>query len=661
MRVVWFSIIGVIVAMRAYAQTPVQNKPDAPTSEAPRVEAPKSETQKSGKPTPDAPDVSDMPSPDASVTGTSDAHITALDQDEYARTIVCPKGAPPLVPVVTVARFTFLDSGRIRIDPDGHPRAFAVAFDGALANVQTVDAKRGDALTLGCGSIERNRVYAVSGNAALATLSIFALGDHDAKYLTEYRTRLATEMKQAEREAVRTRIANLSDAIIKARVAFLQPTNQSITDALTAVRALHITLDACGSKSLLAASICEESTNIAELVKALFDVLTELDNEKRTAERAKIVAAAKPAELLAALKPAELSDLASKAQCDRIARYRWLAFRGKVPRLLTVASLPLVDDIAFAPYSERVPPAEHAPAGQHGLLITSIPYGQVVKFAVVQGEKTTLSVATLFSVIVGQGRALLPITGDEPMRITLNESFDSGSQLCPHPPDPVFDEDLPASSKLEHRGYIFNVDRDHKKSVVLCSGKDCTGKEDDKQVQNRLSVTPSRAGTFTLLAEVSAGLRTDLSMLSAPAFKPIGGSDGPDQIYEMQRTTNPADIVSTSILLALNVTHRNLLAAGPSLTTGTSGNAFKQWNFRYGRRLGEGGMLITIGGSVRAIPMPQDYAVGDRISVPRAMATNPPTFRSYFSPEWQVELGFALDLAGVAGLASDAFKAIGGK
>jgi hypothetical protein len=43
------------------------------------------------------------------------------------------------------------------------------------------------------------------------------------------------------------------------------------------------------------------------------------------------------------------------------------------------------------------------------------------------------------------------------------------------------------------------------------------------------------------------------------------------------------------------------------------------------------------------------------------MDTKPPDVRTYYTPEWQVEVGLAFDLSGIGGLASDAYKAIGGK
>jgi hypothetical protein len=634
------------------------------------------------------------------------------------------------------ARFTVRQNGRIAIDRDAPKNTFAFEGTYPLVKIQTVPTNGEDPSIVACEHVESNKTYELPDQeSTLITVFVYDNAKHDAKYLVDYRAKALADLWQFERDGLHAG-QELQDFATKARVAFLRPDNVALESAKGAARKARTVLSdgECNRASpddLLRPAICYEASALDETIASLERVLGLIGNESTIEDRRKVATAQKAQELLASLKPTyPLDGAARTSQCERVQRYRWLDLP-RAPRLVTVASLPIVDgDVHHGDYGQRItPPVEHAETkSKHGLLVTAIPYGQRIKFAESQGERTTLTTAVLFSTIVGQGiPQLLPLMGNvkrglsnikglavhqvkqmklfqgrafkgllheeknasetiteedlDALHKALKERIAAGlrastamrSNLCrpqdeDHKTPLKLDTDLPASSNLEHRAYIFSVGRDHKLTVALCAGTECTGRDDDKEVKARVSLTPSRRGTFTLLAEVSGGLGVyngsshdgGFDTMSAPEFRPVHGADGPDQIYEMQRTPNPTDVISTSLLLGYYFQDKYLLAGGPSLTTGTSGNAFKQWNLRLGWRFADG-LVVTAGGSIRAIPFPQDYKIGDRVSVPRGMDTKPPDVRTYYTPEWQVEVGLAFDLSGIGGLASDAYKAIGGE
>lgn len=244
------------------------------------------------------------------------------------------------------------------------------------------------------------------------------------------------------------------------------------------------------------------------------------------------------------------------------------------------------------------------------------------------------------------------------------------------------DTSLLPAAKIETAGQLFiGLDKTHVEDLVACAGDPCTGADDDKNVKARASLVPDRTGSWTMLVEATLGIgllsrythwsdpswhsvfseRFDIE--SAPAFDPVGRGDGPDQIYQLESHSDPRNAVSTGLVVGCYVKDRWLVGAGPALLVGTSGAAFTQWDARAAYRLGDRGVFITFGPSLRFLPVPADYRLGDTVSVAKsAMGTaSAPTDRTYYTAELQFDVGVAIDIGTLGAAAADTIKAVGGK
>lgn len=226
------------------------------------------------------------------------------------------------------------------------------------------------------------------------------------------------------------------------------------------------------------------------------------------------------------------------------------------------------------------------------------------------------------------------------------------------------DAALPPTTGIENLAHVIEeVKRDHELSVVLCNGT-CGAAADEKTDRAKLSITPSTRYSFTLLAELAVGRAHDggIAGLSPPELVPVLGADGPDQVFELAQTADPRNVFSTSLLLAFRLPRRFVVGVGPTLLVGTSGAVFQQWNARLGVKLGHG-IYLTAGPSVRAMQFANDYAIGDRVSVPRPASgsASAPTFAKHYEAVLEWQAGFSFDLEAVGGIGSDIYKALGGK
>jgi hypothetical protein len=233
--------------------------------------------------------------------------------------------------------------------------------------------------------------------------------------------------------------------------------------------------------------------------------------------------------------------------------------------------------------------------------------------------------------------------------------------------------DLEPVAAREARTYLFGpIDKKHAVDVALCEGQQCTTALDDKSAKSRLSLTPSQGGTLALLAEFSfdVGLwankhgdsqRKSFGFIgqTPAAFKPIEGAAGPEQLFQMQQDVDPRNAFSTSLLLGLKINSLWFVGAGPSLFVGASGAVLKQWNAHFGVQIAAN-TYVTFGPSIRFVPYPDFYRIGDVVPVARpASGSTPPapSVSSHDGALWQFDVGIGLDLAGAA----SALTAFGGK
>jgi hypothetical protein len=210
--------------------------------------------------------------------------------------------------------------------------------------------------------------------------------------------------------------------------------------------------------------------------------------------------------------------------------------------------------------------------------------------------------------------------------------------------------------------------------LVACTGTPCAGPDGDKNVRGRVSLTPDRTGSLTLIADLSAGLGLGLfsrhgttrgpsfAIQSAPGFEAVDRGDGPDQLFEMSRRINPRNAISSGVILGGYISDRWVLGIGPALAVGGASGAFSQWNVRFSRRIRDTSYYLTFGPSLRFFAEPVDFELHDRISVPKPASgvAMPPQFRTSYGAELQLDIGLGIDIGTLSAAAGDTLKSLGG-
>lgn len=235
----------------------------------------------------------------------------------------------------------------------------------------------------------------------------------------------------------------------------------------------------------------------------------------------------------------------------------------------------------------------------------------------------------------------------------------------------------PDATPLAERGTRIEelkpLDKHHVSRVAICDKAVCPA-DGDENIRGRVRLEPSPRGRWALLTELSFGVGVmgwhladraavyGFDAQSEPAFVPILGARGPEQVFELRQRANPRNAITTSLLLARHVTDRWFVGLGPSLTIGTGGAALGQFGARIGRGIANSGVYVTVGASARFVAAPEFYAIGDRVTLAQSgdMMADTPGFASHTAVLFQAEIGLAVDLGTVVSGASAVISALGG-
>lgn len=619
--------------------------------------------------------------------------------------LVCGETPPAFPsPGTGAARFTLGEDGRLLIDKTGEMNTFAFESKTLAFGLIQVTSQNGHReVKVACGQIESKKTYKIALKevpaGAVVLMSLYGQVSDDELYLEEHRVRVLVQIQQTERDAVHA-VKVLQSFATSMRAVLISPTNSELAMAKrlageVAAELYSVQQYRCrpGASGLLVPAICDEVLGLAMLVGSLQSILVNMP--PAVPERIAALKSHKAAEAVEALqvKPA-ITPGARNQHCQRIEKLRWL-YTKDIERLVARATVPIVPVLMSETYGGKASNKERmSTRNKMGLIVHGVPVAEKTSFGTHEGARVTLEIADIAgSFLAAALRAVPPrsvLKGIVPVwsqKFFLGKTKCRGrdktdclriqrmaiaSLLCELDPEPeqlrmAIDASLVPRSKTDARSFAFGpISRDQVTHIAICEGDACTAKEDDKAVKTRVKLVPSKARTWTLLAEIAFGAgysdasdNYGFSTLSEPQFKPVLGPQGPDQVFEMQQNADPRDVISTALLVSRHCTDDTLVGVGPTLLVGASGTAFTQWNFRIGHQLGKG-FYVTVGLGVRWVPFPEDYELGQRVSVPRSMAAAPPV-RTYFSPVPQVNLGIAIDLAAVGGVAGSVYKAIGGK
>lgn len=629
--------------------------------------------------------------------------------EQLAIAAVCENVAKAPTPSNSAARFSLARSGALTVADDSKSKALSFMFSDALAgSVARFDVINDDGKTTrgaACGVIEANRSYEIDASdteGRVVAVQLFENGAGVKSEMTSEAQSVRTAAAAVERLELH-REREVADLAFAARTALTDPTPQNLSAVDAAATAELSTLSDLRRKLLCAAprpdgefgaDRCDEALTIAKNVAVLRAAFSHAAASPYEA-RALVLQSDKIGDSIAALDAGpELTSDARVAQCRRLRTLRWLSepwAKRPVARAF-VPVIPARQRLFVARYGENVSDDGVKTGNVMGLVVTGVPRGQKTSFAVHNGKAVSSDLASLLVTFVPLLRKLAPgmlfagsrggscadELGDELCKRIEERraALRIKSAVCLPAEDPsedqalTVDEALLPSALVESRATIFGpLPRTNILDVVACQGETCTGGDDDKAAKSRLTITPDRSGTFTLLVELSFGfpiLDKDgwahgLRSGNAPTFQAVGGPDGPDQLYEVRQPIDPRSAVTTSALLGYRVCDRWLIGFGPALLIGTSGGTFTQWNLRGGWSFAKG-LVLTFGPSLRLLPYLNDFEVGERASVARSATggSTAPSGNSHYAGELQLDVGLGIDLASITGAAADTIKSFGG-
>lgn len=392
-----------------------------------------------------------------------------------------------------------------------------------------------------------------------------------------------------------------------------------------------------------------------------------------------------------AAPPTAAKGLGKEQQCKGVDQLRWV-LQESSPRLVTRAQIPLVGSKALTQtsYGRNGDDVVAAPSSiPLGYLVKNVPVGKALSVTTTNGNPVSPDFASLLALFVPSAKTAaisLGAFGDRsslwqaPIERTKTEHPPRQPPPPPPPPPPPRSLSLfecPASqpappemepiARIESRATIFDPIGQHNSvDVLACDAATCS---DDKSVRGRTTIKPEQSGHWALLAEIAASVAVDaaggrpkgmttIGFLgqSPPAFQPILSGGPPDQMYQLQQRVEPRNAVSTSLLLGYRTSPDWLVGFGPSLFVGSNSSLFSQWSLHAAKRIGSS-VYGTFGVSVRALPVPDFYRVGDVVAVPvGAGPAVAPTVSTHQLAVFQFDVGLAIDVSG----APSAISSFGG-
>ncbi len=634
----------------------------------------------------------------------------------------CPKHTQPLVQLTKRVRgaYQIHRDGTVK-SPSGDFEIDELAFE--FPRIQSGDIVRVDVgeTTIACGALTADDTavpeYALPNpvdTGAILVVRIYGVDVARNADLAKAKAALIPTLEAVERDEVRRSLDELETANKAFHDFLLDPTN-AMLDA--AVDSLVAAVQANGASMLVDCSPINWATQPLAEVRCnerqrLQTSLEMLATELRAARpRAWIPAFGAP-------HPAVRADTVQLAQqltikspltldeqedfCKGVAQLRWLVDVTQ-PRVIVRHQIPYVasSNLLVAQYGESRDVVAVPASSRLAVLVLGAPVNAPGAFAKRQGSLVSTDIAGLIatalpSFLRGLPSAPLPIgiLGFNKLNGSAMDLVrfptDDFSYACrpgtktatPSPagrklPYRAIDPSVDPLARKESRAFVFGpIGKKYATEVAACEGTSCTANADDKNVRTRVSITPSQSGRFTLLGEFAFGYgigvagevaenshTCGLRPQSPPKFEPIAGGSGPDQLFELQQSTEPRNAITTSLLFGIRATDRWFLGLGPSLFIGSTGSGLSQWNAHAGYRpLWLPGMYLTFGVSARFVSAPDYYDIGDVVAVPMPPSgvASPPAWSSHQTALFQLDVGLAFDLGAAASTAGSVLSSLGG-
>ncbi|MBZ4416194.1 hypothetical protein [Myxococcus sp. RHSTA-1-4] len=526
---------------------------------------------------------------------------------------------------------------------------------------------------------------------------------------------LTTELIERERAMLRklADVGGVSKAVKRLGDVPVPPTG--LVDAVKAVASAQSVVDqlksSCPRSSLpetapaLLKHICEEKGSLDEKLGALSRMLESYElalRDKKLQERRKelrdaLVAAA------GALKAGEEPEAAAReAHCAQVALLNWL-HSDSASRLVAQVELPVADRAHIVETAYGIGDSKQAmPSGNEGSLAvllhnvtTGVELGVGAHRVVSEPKGPAEAVAQLISTLVTlrtqasdaelawmarvapHSSLLGPSPGVPPLS-KLDFSPKTPTFLClDNPRDSIGNDGTPARvadatfkvdagappiARIGTRAIAVEpLDKGTTREVYVCDAQPCEPSKDNAKVRNRVVLDADRGSPFPLLVELAGTAAFEgQGGFATPRYVPLGGSAGPQRVYELRGEYEAQKLASVSVLFGLRVSRKLTLALGPSLLVGTSGGTFSQAGLRIGYEFARGAFLTT-GPSVRFVQTAtQEVRLGSRIAVENSeepKVPSPPGLE--YQPRLGWSLGVAVDVSTLADAGNSLLKTVG--
>ncbi|NOK08019.1 hypothetical protein [Corallococcus exercitus] len=371
-----------------------------------------------------------------------------------------------------------------------------------------------------------------------------------------------------------------------------------------------------------------------------------------------------------------------KAHCEQLAALNWLHAEA-APRLITQVELPLIPSrqVLHVSYGTGNPKSTRPPGEQTAVLLHQVPTGAQV--GVEEHQREFHQQATLAQAFADAVGVMVPLAAKSTTITWLElsdiaRSFKRGEDfktltdlfgdLTAAPQLPSLDPLRPtllcqegdAQLKLDTgaapiapvgtRSFLVApLKAGTATEISVCDKSPCVAQADGSHLKNKVTLEPQaeEESRFPFLVELAgtASFERGLSF-GAPRYEAIGGTAGPQQLYELRREYEAHRAFSLSVLFGYRLKPWLALVAGPSVLVGASGGTFSQLNFRFAFPVTRGAYL-TVGPSMRLVESATEVApIGSRIAVENSSEPKVPTVPgTEYRPRFGLSLGFSVDVS----------------
>lgn len=355
------------------------------------------------------------------------------------------------------------------------------------------------------------------------------------------------------------------------------------------------------------------------------------------------------------------SATADDSLCSDAATLRWLEENSaSAARLIGLAEIPLgveLDAVRTEPFAPgyRAETVTVPHDGRVAILLERVPAGGAYRFEQRLGERLTNPWLTFLDTYLPLAlRAVAGIAAGPaslfPEPLLCGDADDNAAIRV----DPV----IQSVSLTGTRAYVTDeLPRSYTATLRLCPEAGC-GTNDNTNVA--IPLAPPRGARPVALVDLGVNLFGRVvgdsaanSYYRTPTYVAVGGSFGPEQLYQLRNDLDVRRLLVISALFGVRVPNgRHAFVLGPSLVDGSGKRSFRHWSFRYAWRTVES-VDFTVGIVISRFTVARDGTLPHFVTVERAtqgVIPNAPQIASRPATAVGLTIGIAFDIVAVGNL-----------